>query len=226
MLISFIRTLILLLAVVAALRLMGKRQIGQLQPSELVVTILLSQVAASPMQDNDISLLNTLVVMAVLAGAEVLLSALALKNIRVRRLLDGSPVVLVRDGVPDQAQMRRLRYTLHDLTEALRAKGVFDLNNVRIALAETDGSVSVLLKTEAAPAPLAFFEKEPRDGGMPVMLIADGTVLEDGLREAGLDRAALEGILRKERVRAADVFLLTCDAAGKRRLIRKERAGV
>ena len=224
MLISFIRTAVLLAAVVAVVRLMGKRQIGQLQPSELVVTILLSQVAAAPMQDNDIPMINTLAALAVLAGAEVLFSVLCMKSRAARQLLDGSPVILVRDGEPDQAQMRRLRYTLSDLSEALREKDVFDIGEGKYAVAETNGSVSVLLKAGSRAVTLDRIDPAARDGGMPFPLISDGEIRPEELRNAGCTPERLRGILQKAGCRAEDVFLLTMDEAGTVNLIRKQSA--
>lgn len=148
MLISFIRTVILLICVIAALRLMGKRQIAQLQPSELVITILLSQIAATPMQDNDLPLLNTVVALLVLAGTEILLSAAGLKNRKLRALLNGNPVPVIRNGVIDREQLRLLRYTADDVADALRQKDIFDVSQVEYAVAETNGTLSVLLKPE------------------------------------------------------------------------------
>ena len=148
MLISFIRTVILLVCVVAAVRLMGKRQIAQLQPVELVITILLSQIAATPMQDNDLPLLNTVVALLVLAGIEIILSAAGMKNKKIRTLLEGNPVVVIKDGVPDRKQLSRLRYTEDDITEALRQKDIFDISQVQYAVAETNGALSVILKPE------------------------------------------------------------------------------
>ncbi len=223
MLTSFLRTVILLPAVVLTLRFMGKRQIGQLQPSELVITILLSQIAAAPMQDNDISFINSIVVMAVLASTEVLLSAVEIKNVRFRQLIDGRPIIIVRNGVPDQQEMKRLRFTISDLNEALRAKDVFDLSTVRYAIAETDGSVSVMLKAGCQPAPLQYFERGVKDAGMPFLIVSDGVIDPEGLRAAGMDRKALDRLLEKEKTKLRDVFYLTCDSAGKTNLIRKEK---
>ena len=127
MLTSFIRTFILLVAVIAAVRLMGKRQIGQLQPAELVVTILLSQIAATPMQDNDIPLMNTLIAVMVLVGVEILISYFSMKNSRIRAVLQGNPVMVIRNGQLDQKELKRIRYTVDDLMEALRGKDVFDI---------------------------------------------------------------------------------------------------
>ena len=223
MLTSLIRTAILLLSVIFSLRLMGKRQIGQLQPSELMITILLSQIVAIPMQDNNIPLLHTLLVIAVLTGFEIVLSVLSLKNKRVRGFLDGSPVLIVKDGTLLQPALKKLRYTVDDVLEALRQKDVFDLSTVAYAVVETDGSVSVLLKPEFQPLPTAYLEKHPKDAGIPCVLISDGALIESGLRDAGLSRADVERILNKEKLRQKDVFLLTCDKTGRTELIRKER---
>ena len=129
MLTSFFRTMLLLVFVIFTLRVMGKRQIGELQPGELVITILLSQIAAAPMQDNDIPLLQTLVCILTLVGVEVLLSVLAMKSVRVRTLIDGNSVTVIRDGVIDQRQLARLRFTVDDLLEGLRQKLVLKLTN-------------------------------------------------------------------------------------------------
>ncbi len=224
MLISLLRALILLLAVVLVLRLMGKRQIGQLQPAELVVTILLSQIAATPMQDNDIPAVYTLMVLAVLAGVEVLLSAFSLKSRRVRALLDGVPMLIIRDGRLLQPTMKKLRYTLDDVLEALRQKDVFDISTVEYAVVETNGTLSVLLRPEERGVTVSYIEKEPKDAGMPFVVVSDGEAAASGMREAGLDRAALNGILSKNHLRLEDVFLMTCDKNGKIFYVRKETA--
>ena len=222
MLTSLIRTVVLLLAVICSLRLMGKRQIGQLQPSELMITILLSQIVAIPMQDNNIPLVNTLLVIAVLTGFEILLSDLSLKKKRIRTLLDGSPVMIVKDGRLLQPALKKIRYTIDDVLEALREKDVFDLSTVAYAVVETNGNISVMLKPEAQPVPVSYVDQHPKGGGFPYVLISDGALIEEGLREAGLSAAKLNGMLKSENVRQQDVFLLTCDSAGKTTLIKKE----
>ena len=221
MLTSYFRTVILLVFVILILRLMGTRQLGQLQPSELVVTILLSQVAATPMQDNDIPLLNTLVSMLVLAGMEILLSVLSMKSAHVRTLVDGSPVMIIRDGIVRQKEMRRLRYTVDDLLEALRAKNVFDLSDVDDAIVETNGSVSVLLKAEKRPAGTGLFRSNEAQTGIPDVLICDGVLRPKALAHAGVTQKRLEDYLQSENVAAEDVFLLTSDKTGALKLLRK-----
>lgn len=222
MLTSLIRTVILLLSVIFSLRLMGKRQIGQLQPSELMITILLSQIVAIPMQDNNIPLVNTLLVIAVLTGSEIVISVLSLRNKRIRGFLDGLPVLIIKDGTLLQPALKKLRYTVDDVLEALRQKDVFDLSTVAYAVVETNGSISVLLKPECQPLPTAYMEKHPKDAGIPYVLISDGALLRTGMRDAGMTDADVERILHKEKLRRKDVFLLTCDKTGKTTLIKKE----
>ncbi len=224
MLISFFRTLILLVFVILSLRVMGKRQIGELQPGELVITILLSQIAAAPMQDGNIPLLQTLICIFTLAGAELLLSVLAMKSLRVRTLMDGSSVTVVRDGIVDQQALKSLRFTIDDLLEGLRQKDVFDLSAVQSAVVETNGTLSVLLKAAEQPAKTGLFQKNCAEPGVPQVLVADGKVNPEALRVAHTDEAALRRRLEKERVALNDVFLFTMDSAGKTVLVRKERA--
>lgn len=221
MLISFIRTIILLICVISAVRLMGKRQIGQLQPSELVITILLSQIAATPMQDNDLPMLNTLVAISVLIGAEIVLSVLGLKSRKVRKLLEGNPVLIINDGVIDQRQLKRIRYTMDDVTEALRQKDIFDLSQVQYAIAETNGALSVMLKPEFRTAPSPDETLKP-DGGMPVAVISDGKIVAEGLDRLGLPKVKLHSRLARRGLTAEKIFYMTMDKNGDTVIIGKE----
>ena len=224
MLTSFFRTVILLFFVILSLRLMGKRQIGELQPGELVVTILLSQIAATPMQDNDIPLLHTLVCIFTLAGVELLLSVLSMKSETVRTLIDGGSVTVMQNGVLDQGALRRLRFTIDDLLEGLRQKDVFDLSAVDSVIAETNGVLSVLLKNSELPVTAKTMRKDVPEPGAPQVLVADGKIRRAGLAAAGLSEAQLTRLLANEQATLADAFLFTVDAAGKTFLVRKEAA--
>ena len=224
MLTSYFKTVLLLLAVIVSIRLMGKRQIGQLQPSELVVTILLSQVAATPMQETDIPPLQTLIVIFVLTGTEILLSALAMKSRAVRRLVDGRAITVIKDGEIDQRQLKRLRYTIDDVFEGLRQKDVFDLSDVNTVVAETNGNLSVLLKEQALTATKADVTQKTGKAGMPQILIADGRLSRGGIKALGWKTADVERILKKAGVSLKDVFLLTAAEGGKPLLVKKEGA--
>ena len=224
MLTSFIRTFILLVAVIVAVRLMGKRQIGQLQPAELVVTILLSQIAATPMQDNDIPLMNTLIAVMVLVGVEILISYFGMKNSRIRAVLQGNPVMIIKDGRLDQKQLSRIRYTVDDLMEALRGKDVFDISSVSCAVAETDGSLSILLRPDEQPATSKQVGNVPTDGDYPYVIVSDGKINYADFANAGLTSSSFERIMNGLKATPDDVFLMTVKRSGGINLIRKDNA--
>ena len=223
MLISFVRAVILLVTVIVSLRLMGKRQIGELQPTELVVTILLSEVAAVPMQDNDIPMFNTLVGICVLVGVEILLGAAAVKSERLRSVLQGNAVLVIKDGRPVQKNMKKLRYNLDDVLEALRQKDVFDLSDVQYAFAETNGSLSVLLKPEKRPLSCKDAGVSPPDNGVAGALVMDGRIIRGKLSDCGVTEEQLRRIMKEEGVRQEDVFLLTVNKQGAVNLIEREK---
>lgn len=199
MTISVIRTIILYLLLMAAMRLMGKRQLGELQPSELVVTLLLSDLAAVPMQENGLPLLNGVLPILVLVSLELLLSGAMLKWPPIAKLVAGSPIPIIRDGVLDVAALKRLRITVEDLEEALRQQEVFDIRQVQYAIAETNGHISIYSYT---------------DTDMPVVVISDGNLCDWGMRLCGMTEETLERHLRKKRCSQQDVFLLTATKQG------------
>ena len=214
MLTVFFRTGVLFFVIVFVMRLMGKRQIGQLQPAELVVTILMSEVAATPMQDNDIPLLHSLIALMLLTGFELLLSFLALKNSKARTVLQGNSVVIIRNGTIDYAQIKKLRYTLDDILEALRQKDVFDISEVEYAVAETNGSLSVFLKPQFRTPTTQDLNCVPNSTGVPSTVIADGEILPTGLTECGMTKKKLDMILKKNKKTVNDILLMTVDGAG------------
>lgn len=223
MLIPFVRTLILYFTVITAVRLMGKRQVGEMQPDELVITILISAVISVPMQDIDIPLLHGVVPVLTLIAAEVLISTLLLRCPRLRRLLSGRPVPVVRKGVIDQKALRELRFSVDDLLEELRLAGLFDLREVCFAQVETNGRLSVLPESDCAPATPKQHGLTVSPASVPALIIADGEVRENALRQIGMDRAALETILRARGLKSPDqVFLLCADPGGDILLLRKE----
>ena len=223
MLISFIRAVILLVTVIISLRLMGKRQIGELQPTELVVTILLSEIAVVPMQDNDIPMLNSMIAVCVLVGIEILLGAVSVKSDRFRSVLQGNSVLLIRDGVLDQKNMKKLRYNLDDVLEALRQKDVFDIADVQYAFAETNGSLSVLLKPEKQPLTAGLAGKAPPDPGVADALVMDGKIIGLRLKDSAVTAEELRHIIRKTGIRQEDIFLLTVNKQGKVNVIEREK---
>ena len=216
---ALFRTIILYLALVAGLRLTGKRQIGELEPMELVLTMLLSDLAAVPMQDFAIPLVQGLVPMVTLLARSVLLSAVSLRSVRFRSLVCGKPAVIIRKGVIDQGAMHRSRLTLDELLEELRLQGVADLETVAYAILETGGQLSVLLQSEHQPLTAAGVEEV----ALPVVIVNDGRLLAGNLRELGLDEVWLMGQMQKVGAeKVEEIFLLTADGQGKVVCVRKE----
>ncbi len=210
MLTALIRTLILYFLIMLGLRLMGKRQIGELEPSELVLALLISDLAAVPMQDFGIPLLNGVVPILALLSVSMILSVLNLKSIRFRNLICGNPTVIIREGHILQAEMRRTRLTVDELIEDLRQQGVVDLSTVEYAVLETNGQLSVLLYPEHQPlTPKTAQNKKLRSSGLPTVIISDGRLLEKNLRRLGLDQTWLQHRLAENGLPSvAAVFLM------------------
>lgn len=222
MILTLVRTFLVYAALICAVRMMGKRQIGELQPGELVITILISEIAAVPLEDTDIPLLNALASVAFLAALEVLMSIICVKNVRARSLLQGNSVVIIRRGKLDQKQLKRLRYTVDDILEALREKGVFSIDEVEYAVVETNGTLSVMPKAgkgHVTPEDLKIEKKNP---ALPCIVVEDGRIKQGDFQECSLTMKKLEEILRGYSVAAKDVVLLTADADGKIIVIKKE----
>lgn len=224
MLTSFIRVLILYPIVVFGVRMMGKRQIGELQPAELVVTILISNIATLPLEDQNLPLLMGVMPMLLLICFEVLLSWFSLKSRRLRHLTAGGPQVIIRSGQIDQRIMAELRFSLDDLMTALRSNGVFDLREVQMAVVETNGTVSVYQKASAQPVTCADLQLTVQNDDPPEVLIADGCISEEGLSAVSITPAQLHKMLKRKNLRTEDVFLLTADASGICSLVKKEGA--
>ena len=214
MCISVIRTVILYFLLMVAMRLMGKRQIGELQPSELVVTLLLSDLASVPMQENGLPLLNGVLPILVLVGLELLLSCLMLKFPTLSRAISGSPVPIIKDGHVEEKTMRRLRITVDDLVESLRQQEIFDLRQVQYAIAETNGHITAYCYPRFQAATAGDVKKELPDTGMPVVVVSDGKRSDWGLQLCGLDDRWLQKTLRKKRCPLEQVFLLTATKTG------------
>lgn len=220
-------TAILYLIVVVALRLLGKRHIGDMQPSEFVVTILLSEMATIPLQDPEQPLLNGIVPILVLLAYELLLSFGFIKSRLLWRLFEGKEVILVRQGMIDERAMRRNRVTLSELFEMLRLQGYTDLSQLRYAIFETNGQLSVIpyeAHKPATPSDLSVAVTEP---GLPQILISDGKIMPHKLQKTGLNEAWLQAELSSRGIKSVkDVFVFTRDECGNVYCVtRKKRRG-
>lgn len=221
MAITAIRTVILYIFIIMAMRIMGKRQLGEMQPAELVVTLMISELASVPMQDNGIPLLNGIIPVLVLVALELLFSGLMLKVPFFHRLIGGRAKIIINNGNLDMQAMRDIRMTLEDLMETLRQQGTFDLQQVQYAIVESNGKVSVLMKPGNRQATCNDLSLSVPDNGIPMIIISDGSVSSWGLSVCGLDETWLDGVMSENKCTRKDVFLLTADRTRTYYLIRK-----
>lgn len=222
MLTVLIRSVVLYLCIMLFMRLMGKRQLGELQPAELVISVLISNIVSLPVEDPNVPLLMGIIPVAMLVGLELIVSVLSLRFRSIRTLMGGNPVVIIHNGVIDQGALKTLRFSIDDLMESLRSQGIFDLSQIQYAIVETNGTVSVLPYEKDAPATPTQLKLTLAPREVPVVVISDGMVLEDGLRGASMSRKQLNRILEKEQVSVRDVFLFSADKSHRYTLIQKE----
>ncbi|MCI9609983.1 MAG: DUF421 domain-containing protein [Oscillibacter sp.] len=224
MMTAFVRTVILYFLIMTGLRLMGKRQIGELEPGELVLTMMISDLATVPMQDFGIPLLAGVIPILTLLALSMLLSQLSLTSLRFRALACGTPSVLIREGILQQEAMRKNRYTLDELLEELRGQGITGVEEVKYAVLENSGHLSVLpWAKHQPPSAEALGMKTEEDMTLPVVLVNDGRLLRRNLEARGLDGAWLRETLRKEGLTShREAFLLTVDERGTVACVKKE----
>ena len=224
MFISLWRTFFLFVFVTAALRFMGKRHIGELQPSELVTTIMISNIAAVPIENTDSPLINALLAIILLACMEVLFSALALKSRSFRGIAMGHARCVIRDGKLDEGELRALRWSLDDLMELLRTNGIFDIDEVLFAIVETNGSLSTYSRHRFQPVNNQSLDIHP-DGceAPPMLVIADGNIDKNALSYCNRDEKWLSEVLAGEKMAARDIFVMSCNRDGKYKIIPKEK---
>lgn len=221
MLITLFRTIILYILVLITLRVLGKRQVGELQPADLVLTILLSEILVIPMQDTQIPLINTFIPVLLLIGFEILISIISLKSIRFRTLLQGNSLIVIRNGVLDQAQLKRLRFTVDDLLEALRKKDVFDISEVQYAIVETDGTLSVMLKPPYRTPQAQDLDVVQPDDGIPCVLVSDGRIIQSDFKDCGMNPKKMEKLIQEKQIQVQQVMLMTMDKSGHLHIVHK-----
>jgi len=222
MFITVYRTLILYVIVIISIRLMGKRQIGDMQPSELVVTLLISEIAAMPLQDTDQPILFGVSSILTLVALEIGISIIALKSFFVRKLLSGKSVILIKDGIIDQKELKKVRITVLDLVEMLRAQQVFDLSTVSFAVLETGGNLSVLLKAKDQPATAQDVLAKKKTAELPLPVISDGKILNESVSALGAKKTSIYKRLKLKGIKPSQVLLMTLDANGNEIIVEKE----
>jgi uncharacterized membrane protein YcaP (DUF421 family) len=222
MVITLIRAIILYLIVIFALRIMGKRQIGELQPEELVITIMISECAAAPLQDLDRPIINGIIAIFTLVILEVLLSFLTLKLPWLQKMIDGKPTVIIKDGKILQNALKNMRLTVEDLTNNLRQKGFFRLEDIAYCIVETDGKLSIFPTPQATPVTAETVGNVGKDTGLPCVVIADGRIQKQSLSLCDMTEQEIKTILKKEKTPIKDVFILTADKSKHYTLVRKD----
>lgn len=223
MAIVLIRAVLLYIVIALCLRLMGKRQLGELQPSELVVTILISNIAAIPVEDSSVPMIMGVVPIVTLVCLDVIVSGIMLKSTKMRKLIIGSPRIIISEGKILQNEMKRLRYTVDDLMESMRNEQIFNVSQIHYAIVETTGKINFLLKKDCQPA-----EKQDVNAGgstenPPSVIIRDGIRDNEQMRLLGLGEKWLTKTLREKNLSEKNVFLMTADKNGKFEIIEKEK---
>lgn len=225
MIITIIRTFIMYFFVVGTLRLMGKRQIGELEASELVVTIIISDIAAMPITNIEVPLLTNIAAILVLMIIEVLLSYLAYKSTGIRTALYGKPSTFFKNGRFNQKEMLRQRFNVADIMEELRNNGVASLEDVEFIVMETNGKVSVILKQEKSAATAEMLNIKPSQSGMSYIIVDNGTPVRECMKNLGLNDSWLDNQLKRNKIKSVkDIFYLSFEEnTGKTVLIRKQQ---
>ena len=222
MLISYLRTAFLYLVLILSIRMMGKRQIGQMEASEFVVTMLVANLASIPMQDAAIPLYSGLLPILVVLGMELTLSGLILRSVVIRRFFCGKPVILIDNGKILLENLRKTRVTLDELTGHLRSKDVLDVQSVQFAILETDGSLSVFPYPDHRPATAKEAKVKTEKQYLPITILEDGYLSRENLQKAGKDRLWLRKTLQQQGATEKDTLLLTVDSADHVVFLRKE----
>ena len=207
MAVTLLRTLILYIVIMVAMRIMGKRQVGDMQPSDLVVSLLISEIAAMPIDNIDRPIINGIIAVFLLVFLETALACISLKSGKLRRVVNGAPVIIINRGKVNRASLKRLRITTDELLETLRSQGVFDISTVQYAIIEPNGQLSVLEKS---------------GGSLAVPVICDGKMQTHFMESAGISKHEVNSALKKRGISAEDVFIMTLDGDGKAFIIKED----
>lgn len=219
---ALIRTLFFYLVITIAIRLMGKRQIGDMQPNELVVTLLISELAAIPLQDMDQPILSGISAIVFLVIIEILVSVASLKSFFVRKMINGQSVVIIKNGTVDQKAMQDVRMTVLDLVELLRGQEVFDISQVAFAVLEVNGELSVLLKNDEQPVTKRDAGIKSEADALPLPVITDGKIVKESLKALEISNKNITDRLKKKKLTPENVFLMTLDRNGTENIVKRE----
>ena len=216
MAIIFVRTVILYFAILISMRIMGKRQLGEMEISEFIVAALIADLAATPLQDIGIPLLNGLVPIIIMFCFEIIIAGLNMRSIKLRKLTYGRPEIIIRNGRIIREAMQKHRLTLAELMQARRAQGLTDTAQVEYAVLETNGQLSIILKSGDQPATASQMGVDGDDVSYAHIIINEGRILDNNLKLLGRDRRWLSNELKRQNFRSADeVYILTLSESGR-----------
>ena len=216
MAIIFVRTVILYFAILISMRIMGKRQLGEMEISEFIVAALIADLAATPLQDIGIPLLNGLVPIIIMFCFEIIIAGLNMRSVKLRKLTYGRPEIIIRNGRIIREAMQKNRFTLDELMQELRAQGLTDTAQVEYAVLETNGQLSIILKSGDQPATASQMGVVGDDVSYAHIIINEGRILDNNLELLGRDRRWLSNELKRQNFRSADeVYILTLSESGR-----------
>lgn len=222
MLIVMIRAILLYILIIFCMRFMGKRQIGELQPGELVITMMISNMAILPIEDTNIPMLAGAVPILILVCFEIILSVFTLRWKKLRKFISGSPVVIIENGVLKQQELKKLRFSIDDLMEGLRSKDIFDVSEVLYALVETNGKISVVKKGASQTITANMLNLQVQEETPPTIVISDGILVKENIKKYHIDPNWINEILKKKHLSQKDVFIMTTTPQQTYQIIRKE----
>ncbi len=223
--IIFFRTLIVYVSLLFAMRMMGKRQLGELELSELVIAVLISDIAAHPLQDIGIPLMNGILPIIILFSCELVVAGILVRSQTAKKILCGKPSFLIYNGTIVQREMQKNRFTIDELAEELRTHSVMDFSRVQYAILETDGQVNAILYPADRPVTAAQLSLPTENSGYPIILINNGKLVQDNLRVAGKDERWLKKELSKRKVSDyKEVYLFTVNSANEIYFLKMEDA--
>ena len=215
MAIIFVRTVILYFAILISMRIMGKRQLGEMEISEFIVAALIADLAATPLQDIGIPLLNGLVPIIIMFCFEIIIAGLNMRSVKLRKLTYGRPEIIIRNGRIIREAMQKNRFTLDELMQELRAQGLTDTAQVEYAVLETNDQLSIILKSGDQPATASQMGVDADDVSYAHIIINEGRILDNNLKLLGRDRRWLANELKRQNLRSADeVYILTLSENG------------
>ncbi len=223
MLSNFLRAIIIYIFVLLVMRLMGKREIGQLQPFELAISIMIADLASIPMSDIGTPILNGLIPILGLLVMHLLISVFNMKSLKFREVICGKPSILIYRGKIDEKILKKERFTINELEERLRSNNIFNIGDVEYAILETSGQITVIPKPEKRNVVIKDFNIEPEYEGISYDLVIDGVIMKDNLKKLGKDEKWLEKQVAKFKIKPQDALVVTIDGEGQFFCQAKER---